>query len=104
MHGKTRALGRLLCKDRVAGTRVRLAIQDAADPLPGRDDLAEIDSRLDAEPVEQVQHILGRDVTGGALGVRAAAEACDAGIEGGDAQLQAGVDIYVKPIRDLNLC
>ena len=44
-------------------------------------------------PVEHEQHVLGGDVAGRALGVGAATEAGDAGVEGDDADLERGVDV-----------
>ena len=44
-------------------------------------------------PFEHEHHVLGGDVAGRALGVRAAAEAGDAGVEGVHAEFQAGVDV-----------
>ena len=40
-------------------------------------DLLEVNTGLQAEPVEQIQKIFGRDVTCGTLGLRAATESSD---------------------------
>jgi len=50
----------------------------------------EADTGLDAEAVQHIEQILGRQVPGGARSVRAAAEAAGGGIERGDAEIQRG--------------
>jgi len=44
----------------------RLASKGIADEAAGRGELPEIDAGADAEPVEQVEHVLARDIPGGA--------------------------------------
>ena len=52
-----------------------------------------VDAGVDAQAIKQVKHVLGGNVAGGALGVRAAAQAGDRAVEYGNAFQQAGVDI-----------
>src|SRR5712692_10944583 len=73
--------------------RSRLAAELPADELPGTEELGEIDAGLDAKAIEHVHHVLGRDVAGRTLGVRAAAEAGDRAVEGLHARLERGVDV-----------
>ncbi len=61
--------------------------------LASEDQGVQVDSRVDTQPIEQVNHIFRGDVTAGALGVRAAAEARDGAVEYRDSFKQAGVDV-----------
>nr|GEU28319.1 conserved hypothetical protein [Tanacetum cinerariifolium] len=78
---------------RIARAAGALAAQKLCDELSRIDHDIEIDAGLDAEALHQVQHILGGDVAGGALGVRAAAQSRDRRVIDRDAHFQAGVDI-----------
>ena len=69
-----RRRGRSLGEQCVADPRNGLPAEDARDERRGVDDAVERDAGLDAEAVEQEEHVLGRDVARRALRVRAAAE------------------------------
>ena len=60
---------------------------------PASRSFVEVDAGLDAEAVQQVDDVLGRDVAGRALRVRTAAEPRDARVERRDAELEARVDV-----------
>jgi hypothetical protein len=63
------------------------------DELAGVDHDIEVDAGVDAQALHHVQHVLGGDVAGRALGVRAAAQSRYRRVVNRDAQLQAGVDV-----------
>jgi hypothetical protein len=70
-----------------------LAAQHARDEGTGVDKSVQVDAGGDAQAVQQVDHVFGGDVAGRALGIGAAAQAGDAGVEDVNAQRQAGVDV-----------
>ena len=51
------------------------------------------DAAVDAEPVEQIDHILARDVAGRPRRIGAAAQSCDRAVEHGDAAFERRQDI-----------
>ncbi len=57
-------------------------------PQAGLHEGVEVDTGRDAETVQLPEQVLGREVAGGALGVRAAAQPAGAGVDGGDTVLQ----------------
>src|SRR5690606_37869678 len=81
------------CQHCATDTRGGWAAELLADPVSGFHQAVQIHTAFDAEAVEQIHHILGRDVAAGAGGVRTATEAGDRAVEGADAELQRGVDI-----------
>src|SRR6266571_6980667 len=64
----------ILRRERPRDLRARLAPEGAADELAGPQKLYQVDTGFDAQAIEHVDHVLGRDVAGRALGIRAAAE------------------------------
>lgn len=58
----------------------RLASQVPADELAGGHHLAQVDARLDAQPVEHVHYVLRSHIPRRTLRVRAATEAGDGGV------------------------
>src|SRR6267154_2986432 len=83
----------ILRRERARDLRARLAPEDAADELAGAQDLRQVDTGFDAQAVEHVDHVLGRDVAGGAPGVGAAAETGHRAVEGSHARFERGVDV-----------
>src|SRR5262249_45330417 len=79
--------------ERTRDARGRLAPERAADELAGAKELLQVDAGLYPQAVEHVDHVLGGDVAGRALGVGAAAQARDRAVEGLHAQLERGVDV-----------
>src|SRR5712664_1147432 len=72
----------ILRRERARDLRARLAPEGAADELAGPQDLRQVDTGFDAQAIEHVDHVLGRDVAGRALGVGAATETRQRGVEG----------------------
>src|SRR5260221_7902158 len=64
----------ILRRERARDLRARLAPEGAGDELAGLQDLHQVDTGFDAQAVEDVDHVLGRNVAGRAPGVGAAAE------------------------------
>src|SRR6266853_1833176 len=83
----------ILRRERARDLRARLAPEDAADELAGPQDLRQVDTGFDAQAVEHVDHVLGRDVAGRAPGVGAAAETRHRAVEGSHARFERGVDV-----------
>jgi len=65
------------------------AARDRLGDAAGFDQLLEVDAGLDAQAVQHVDEILGREVARGTRRVRAAAEASDGGVEVADPLVQA---------------
>ena len=65
----------------------------AGQPGGGLDECGQVHPVLDAQAGEEPDHVLGREVAGGALGVGAAAEAPGTGIERRDSGEQSGVGV-----------
>jgi hypothetical protein len=65
------------CQQSASGAGSIRAPDRSGDKIPCVHDLLEVNTGLQAEPVEQIQKIFGRDVTCGTLGVRAATESSD---------------------------
>src|SRR3954470_20348358 len=65
----------------------------AGQPGGGLDECGQVHPVLDAQAGEEPDHVLGREVAGGALGVGAAAEAAGAGVERRDSGEQPGVGV-----------
>src|SRR5216684_3053973 len=82
----------ILRRERARDLRARLAPEDAADELAGPQDLRQVDTGFDAQAVEHVDHVLGRDVAGRPLCVGAASQPRHRAVEGLYAQLERGVD------------
>src|SRR5690606_2525325 len=80
--------GRTASRDCVAGAACGLAVEVARDPLTDIDHGVEIDARFDAHAVKHVEHVFGGNVTRGALGVGAAAQACHRGVIDRDTRLK----------------
>src|SRR5882672_1681540 len=83
----------ILRRERARDLRARLAPEGAGDELAGLQDLHQIDTGFDAQAVEHVDHVLGRDVAGRAPGVGAAAETRHRAVEGSDPRFERGVDV-----------
>src|SRR5215510_11152253 len=60
---------------------LELAPEHALEPLGNRDELVEVDARLDPLAVEHVHEVFSRDVSGGAGSEWTAPDASDRGIE-----------------------
>ena len=56
-------------------TRLRGAAQVIADELACIDELVQINTRINAHALQQIDHILSRHIASRTLGIRAAAEA-----------------------------
>src|SRR5712675_2482532 len=83
----------ILRRERTRDLRARLAPEDAADELADPQDLRQVDTGFDAQAIEHVDHVLGRDVAGRAPGVGAAAETGHRAVEGSHARFERGVDV-----------
>src|SRR5229473_8237440 len=83
----------ILRRERARDLRARLAPEDAADELAGPQDLHQVDAGFDAQAVEHVDHVLGRDVAGRAPGIGAAAETRHRAVEGSYARFERRVDV-----------
>src|SRR5258706_3285276 len=83
----------ILRRERASDLRARLAPELAADESAGPQDLRQIDTGFDAQAIEHVDHVLGRDVAGRAPGVGAAAETRHRAVEGPDPRFERGVDV-----------
>src|SRR5690606_41487918 len=71
----------------------RRAAEFGVDPLGGFQQLAQVHAGVDVHAVQHVDDGVGGDVAGGAVGIRAAAQAGNGGIDGGDAHVDAGKDV-----------
>src|SRR5439155_1614850 len=71
----------------------QLAAEHAFEPLRDPDQRVEVDARLDALAVEQVDEILGADVPGRPRSEGAAADASDRRVEHARARLERGVRV-----------
>jgi hypothetical protein len=80
-------------QQRAADARNRRPAQHAADEGAGIDQRIQVQPGGDAHAVQHEDHVLGGHVAGGALGVGAAAQAGDAGVEHVHPHLQTGQDI-----------
>src|SRR6266853_7057123 len=83
----------ILRRERARDLRARLASEGAADELADPQDLCQVDAGFDAQAIEHVDHVLGRDVAGRAPGVGAAAETGHRAVEGSHARFERGVDV-----------
>jgi hypothetical protein len=94
-HGlRHRRRGHRAAREDGAGhARGGFALELLRDPDTGVDQRVEVDAGVDAEPAQQPDHILGRDIARGARGIGATAEAGDGTVEDADAHLQRGVDV-----------
>src|SRR5688572_10459114 len=97
---RSERLGGELCGNGVTRTRVRFAVENAADPLAGCDRFSEVDASLDPEAVEQVQHVLSGHVSGRPFCIRTSTKAGDARVEARNAELEAGINVRCgHPVR-----
>src|SRR4051794_31709243 len=76
----------------------QLPAEHAGQPFGDRDQCAEGDARLAAEPMEEVDEILRRDVAGRRGCERTAAEPADRGVEEGCARLDSGIGIGIAGV------
>src|SRR5258708_29291328 len=90
---RVRAGSCILRRERACDLRARLAPEGAADESAGPQDLHQVDTGFDAQAVEHIDHVLGRDVAGRAPGVGAPAESRHRTVEGPDPRLERGVDV-----------
>src|SRR5882672_1967874 len=79
--------------ERARDARSRLAPESLADEFACAEELLEVYTGFDPQAVQHVDHVLGGDVAGRALGVGTAAQAGDRAVEGLHAQLERGVDV-----------
>src|SRR6266851_8011989 len=83
----------ILRRERARDSRARLAPERAADESACAQDLRQVDTRFDAQAIEHVDHVIGRDVAGRAPGVGAAAETRHRAVEGSYARFERRVDV-----------
>src|SRR5207244_5036808 len=77
---------------------LELPPEHAFQPFGDRDDRIQVDARLDALALEQIEEILRRDVAGRARGVRAAAEPAHRRVEEACARLERGEAVRVSRV------
>src|SRR5882762_6955536 len=84
---------RILGVERPRDARGGRSAEKAGNELPGAAQPRHVDSGLDAEPVEQVEHVFTGDVARRAPGIRTAAESGDGAVESRDPELQRRVHV-----------
>src|SRR6476661_9255450 len=87
-------------RERFCSPRARRTSERATDEITCCDELVDVYAALDAQTVQHVQHVFGRDVARGAFRVRASAESCNRAVERRDTALERRVDVrYGLPVR-----